>query len=90
MIEHHDAKVVVVVGPNGVHLFNELFKRKEGNSAWDYKRVNADGKSPGYAKYSVPGKGIVVLQILRFSPQPRPLSESLADWLRIELRLFGL
>ncbi len=90
MVKHHDAKVLVVVGLNGVHLFNELLKRKEGSYSWDYNEVNAKGKIPGYAKYGVPGTEITLLQILRFNPKRRPLLESLADWLRVELRPFGL
>jgi hypothetical protein len=90
MIEHHDAKVVVVVALNGVHLFNELFKREKQKCAWDYKYVNAVGKSPGYTKYCVPGTGITLLQIPRFSPFKSKVLDSLADWLRIELRPFSL
>ena len=33
MVEHHDAKVLVVVALNGVHLFNELFKREKRRCA---------------------------------------------------------
>jgi len=90
MIEHHDTKVIVVVALHGIHLFNELFMRKEQRSAWNYRYVNALGRSPGHAKYCVPGKGITLLQIPRFSPRSRRGHESLADWLRIELLPFGL
>jgi len=89
MIEHHDAKVIVVVALNGVHLFNELFRCKNGASAWDYREVNAKGKVPGFAKYVVPGMGITVLQIPRFSPARRKILDSFADWLRMELRPYS-
>ncbi len=84
MIEHHDAKVIVVVGLNGVHLFNELFMRKAGSPAWDYREVNAIGKSPGYARYDVPG-GITLFQIPRFSSARRRALESFAEWFRKQL-----
>jgi hypothetical protein len=90
MIEHHDAKVIVVVGLNGVHLFNELFKLRVGSPAWNYREVNAIGRSPGYAKYSVPEAGITLLQIPRFNPARRKILDSLAEWLRSALRPFGL
>jgi hypothetical protein len=87
MTEHHEAKVIVVVADKGVHLSNELFKRKWKSAAWDYREINAKGKTPGYAKYSVPGTGITLLQIPRFSFRRRNILGPLAEWLRTELRL---
>lgn len=90
MIEHHDAKVIVVVALNGVHLFNELFKRKEGKPPFNHNDVDAIGRTPGYANYCVPGKGITLLQIPRFSSSRRKVLEPLAAWLGRELHPFGL
>lgn len=90
MIEHHDAKVIVLVALNGVHLFNELFKVKEGKPAFNHNDVDAIGRTPGYADYCVPGKGITVLQIPRFSSSRRKVLEPLTAWLGREFNPFGL
>ncbi len=90
MIDHHNPKVLVLAGLKAVHLFNELMLRA-GKRAWDFKEVNATGKSKKYAKHWFGEKGIAVLQIPHFSwPISNKALDSLAEWLRTELKPFGL
>lgn len=93
MLEDHNAKILIVAGLDGVHLFNELIKLGGGKPAWNYKDVNAVGKGKGkrYAKHEILEKGITVLQVPHFSRWlPSQTLESLAVWLRVQLRSFGL
>jgi hypothetical protein len=94
MIEHHNAKLLIVAGLNAIHLLNEMHLLHEKTSAWDYRVLNAAVRGTGkqYAEHELMEKGITVLQIPHFSARGggSPNLELLASWLRIKIQGFGL
>jgi len=94
MIEHHNAKLLIIAGLASVHLFNEMYLLREHTSAWNYRVIDAAVRGTGkqYAEHELKEKGITVLQIPHFSARGRgsPDLRSLSEWLRIRLREFGL
>lgn len=97
MIEHHDADLLIISGKESAHLLNELVAAAEDREKgpWTPSDINSAREGPGgtyqWRRLTLPNVG-TVLQIPHFSrAKRRGLDEKgFADWLRVQLRPFGL
>jgi hypothetical protein len=86
MLEHHNAKVLIICGKAGLHLLNEFLK-----PGWDYREIEAAWKRQKWQKRCIQTENsIVVLQIPHFSRGIRRVDRApFSTWLRRELKPFG-